>query len=76
VVGPAILGGTGFTVSLLVGELAFDPGSPADAHVKVAVLAGSLVAALGPAVLPTETVTASRTPIRIEQRELSCAGGP
>lgn len=40
----AVLGGIGFTVSLLIGELAFD--SPARAeHVKVGVLAGSLLAA-------------------------------
>jgi NhaA family Na+:H+ antiporter len=41
-----LLGGIGFTVSLLVGELAFGPGSSRDEHVVVAVLVGSLVAAL------------------------------
>ncbi|MEU3169669.1 Na+/H+ antiporter NhaA [Streptosporangium sp. NPDC006930] len=46
VAGLAILGGIGFTVSLLIGELAFGAGSESDAHVKVAVLTGSLVAAL------------------------------
>jgi NhaA family Na+:H+ antiporter len=46
VVGLAVLGGIGFTVSLLIGELAFGPGSARDDHVKVAVLAGSLIAAL------------------------------
>ena len=45
VFGLAVLGGMGFTVSLLVGELAFGDGARGD-HVKVAVLAGSLVAAL------------------------------
>lgn len=40
-----LVGGIGFTVSLLVGELAFGAGSPHDEHVVVAVLAGSLVAA-------------------------------
>ncbi|WP_169984130.1 Na+/H+ antiporter NhaA [Microbispora sp. H10836] len=44
--GLAILSGIGFTVSLLIGELAFGPGTPRDAQVKLAVLAGSLVAAL------------------------------
>ncbi len=40
----AVLGGIGFTVSLLIGALAFD--SPARAeHVKVGVLVGSLLAA-------------------------------
>jgi len=44
--GLAVLGGVGFTVSLLIGELAFPPGSPHLEHVPIAVLAGSLVAAL------------------------------
>jgi Na+:H+ antiporter, NhaA family len=46
VIGMALLGGIGFTVSLLIGELAFGVGSERDEHVKVGVLAGSLVAAL------------------------------
>ncbi|WP_130513675.1 Na+/H+ antiporter NhaA [Krasilnikovia cinnamomea] len=46
VIGLAILGGVGFTVSLLVGELAFGAHDPRAEHVKVAVLAGSLTAAL------------------------------
>jgi NhaA family Na+:H+ antiporter len=46
VVGLAMLGGIGFTVSLLIGELAFGPGSPADDHAKVGVLAGTLLAAV------------------------------
>ncbi|RYV52709.1 Na+/H+ antiporter NhaA [Pengzhenrongella frigida] len=46
VFGLAVLAGIGFTVSLLIGELAFGIGSERDAHVKVAVLAGSLTAAL------------------------------
>jgi NhaA family Na+:H+ antiporter len=46
VFGLAILAGIGFTVSLLIGELAFGAGSVADDHVKVAVLTGSLVSAL------------------------------
>ena len=44
-VGMAFVAGIGFTVSLLVGELSFGAGSESDAHVKVGVLAGSLVAA-------------------------------
>jgi NhaA family Na+:H+ antiporter len=40
-----VLAGIGFTVSLLIGELAFGPGSERDDHVKVAVLTGSLLAA-------------------------------
>nr|WP_221383253.1 Na+/H+ antiporter NhaA [Actinoplanes polyasparticus] len=46
VTGLAMLGGIGFTVSLLIGELAFGTGSESDDHVKVAVLLGSLAAAL------------------------------
>ncbi|MFI9846161.1 Na+/H+ antiporter NhaA [Nonomuraea sp. NPDC051941] len=43
--GLAVLAGIGFTVSLLIGELAFGTGE-ADARFKIAVLAGSLTAAL------------------------------
>ena len=46
VVGLALLGGIGFTVSLLIGELAFGPGSMRDEHVKVGVLVGTLAAAM------------------------------
>jgi NhaA family Na+:H+ antiporter len=46
VIGLALLGGIGFTVSLLIGELAFGQGSERDDHVKVGVLVGTLVAAL------------------------------
>jgi NhaA family Na+:H+ antiporter len=51
VIGLAMLGGLGFTVSLLIGELAFGTGSEREDHVKVAVLAGSLAAALLAAVV-------------------------
>ncbi|GAB2580836.1 Na+/H+ antiporter NhaA [Microlunatus antarcticus] len=46
VAGVAVLAGIGFTVSLLIGELAYGSGSERDEHVKVGVLVGSLVAAL------------------------------
>lgn len=46
VAGLAVLAGIGFTVSLLIGELAFGIGSDADGRVKIAVLAGSLIAAV------------------------------
>ena len=46
VIGLAVLAGVGFTVSLLIGELAFGVGSERDEHAKVAVLVGSLLAAL------------------------------
>jgi Na+:H+ antiporter, NhaA family len=46
VAGLAILGGIGFTVSLLIGELAFNLSTERDDHVNIAVLAGSLAAAV------------------------------
>ena len=45
VFGLAVLSGIGFTVSLLITELAFDEGSSELDHAKVAVLCGSLLAA-------------------------------
>jgi NhaA family Na+:H+ antiporter len=44
--GLSLLAGIGFTVSLLVGELAFGAGTEQDEHVKLGVLVGSLVSAL------------------------------
>ena len=44
--GLAVLGGIGFTVSLLIGELAFGMGNEREDHVKIAILTGSLVAAI------------------------------
>jgi len=51
VVGLGLLGGIGFTVSLLIGELAFGTGTMLDGEVKIGVLGGSLVAALAATVL-------------------------
>jgi len=51
VLGVSLLGGIGFTVSLLIGDLAFGTGSTADDHVKVAILTASLGAGLLAAVL-------------------------
>ncbi|BFU47221.1 Na+/H+ antiporter NhaA [Krasilnikovia sp. MM14-A1004] len=45
VLGLAMLGGVGFTVSLLIGELAFGVGTARERDVKLGVLIGSLVAA-------------------------------
>ena len=44
VLGLALLSGIGFTVSLLIGDLAFDAGSGWDADAKIGVLLGSVVA--------------------------------
>jgi Na+/H+ antiporter NhaA len=51
IVGVAILAGVGFTVSLLISELGLGHGTPEDDHAKVAILAGSLIAALCASVL-------------------------
>jgi NhaA family Na+:H+ antiporter len=44
VLGVSLLAGIGFTVSLLIGELAFGHGTPAGDDVKIGVLVGSLAA--------------------------------
>nr|WP_294691804.1 Na+/H+ antiporter NhaA [uncultured Friedmanniella sp.] len=46
VLGLSVLAGIGFTVSLLIGELAYGSAGERDEHVKVGVLVGSLLAAL------------------------------
>ncbi len=46
IAGLALLAGIGFTVSLLIGELAFGPQSLRDEHVKIGVLVGSLISAI------------------------------
>jgi NhaA family Na+:H+ antiporter len=46
VLGLALLGGIGFTVSLLIGELAFGVGTAREEHAKVGVLLGTVAAAL------------------------------
>jgi NhaA family Na+:H+ antiporter len=45
VIGLSLLGGIGFTVSLLIGELAYGAGTERDDHVKVGVLLGTVAAA-------------------------------
>jgi NhaA family Na+:H+ antiporter len=66
VLGLAMLAGIGFTVSLLIGELAYGAGSAADEHVKVGVLTGSLVSAVAAAVVLRAR---NRHYARVEQRE-------
>ncbi|MBB3677941.1 Na+/H+ antiporter NhaA [Modestobacter versicolor] len=51
VIGLAMLAGIGFTVSLLIGALAYGEGSLRDEHVKVGVLVGTLTAAVLASVL-------------------------
>ena len=66
VFGVSLLAGIGFTVSLLIGELAFGYGTAPGADAKIGVLAGSVVAGTLAAV-----VLASRNAVyrRLEQRE-------
>nr|WP_241248720.1 Na+/H+ antiporter NhaA [Nocardioides sp. KC13] len=66
VIGMAMLAGIGFTVSLLIGELAFGSDPSAHDHMKVGVLFGSVLAAL----LATIVLRArNRVYRRIEQLE-------
>ncbi len=51
VLGLSLLGGVGFTVSLLIGELAFGMGSARDDHVRLGILVGSVLSALLAAVV-------------------------
>ncbi|MDI6099603.1 Na+/H+ antiporter NhaA [Actinoplanes sp. NEAU-A12] len=46
VLGLSLLAGIGFTVSLLIGELAFGAGSAKDGHARIGILAGSLISAV------------------------------
>lgn len=64
--GVACLAGIGFTVSLLIGELAFDADSGAGDHVKSGVLAGSLIAAV---VASTLLIRRNKVYRRISERE-------
>lgn len=64
--GLAALAGIGFTVSLLIGDLAFGAGSELDNHVKVGVLAGSLLAAMIAAIILRAR---NRTYRRIQEAE-------
>jgi len=66
VLGLSLLGGIGFTVSLLIGDLAFGAGGSADDHVKVGILVGSLLSALLAAVVVKSRDRAYR---RIERAE-------
>ncbi len=66
VIGMAMLAGIGFTVSLLIGDLAFADSSDRDDHVKVGVLVGSLTAALLASIVLR---LRNRVYRRIEERE-------
>jgi NhaA family Na+:H+ antiporter len=76
VFGVALLGGIGFTVSLLIGELAFGAGSTRDDHTKIGVLLGSLLSAvLATAVLRVRNRRYERL-CRAEERDSDGDGVP
>ncbi|MEZ0341379.1 Na+/H+ antiporter NhaA [Mycobacterium sp. pV006] len=70
VLGMSMLAGIGFTVSLLIGDLAYGLGSERDELVKVGVLAGSLIAAAAASVVLLARNAAYR---RIHQLETTDA---
>ncbi|MGK5741191.1 Na+/H+ antiporter NhaA [Micromonospora sp. URMC 103] len=76
VFGLALLAGVGFTVSLLIGELAFGAGSERDDHTKIGVLLGSLLSAL----LATVVLRARNRHYRrlrwVEERDSDADGVP
>ncbi|GAA3317640.1 Na+/H+ antiporter NhaA [Arthrobacter ramosus] len=76
VAGLAMLAGVGFTVSLLIAELGFGTGSPHDDHAKVAILAGSLAAAVLAAVVLKARNRHYRSVAREEQRDDDGDGVP
>ena len=76
VTGLALLAGIGFTVSLLVGELAFGAGTERDEHVKLAVLVGSLLAALAASVVLRTRNRVYRRLEELEQRDADHDGVP
>jgi Na+:H+ antiporter, NhaA family len=76
VFGVSVLGGIGFTVSLLIGELAFGYGTPAGAGVKIGVLAGSIIAALLAAVVLLSRNATYRKIERLETRDDDHDGVP
>lgn len=71
----AALGGVGFTVSLLIGELAFDSPMRAE-HVKVGVLTGSLLAATVAAALLRSRNRAYRRLAQEESADSDADGVP
>jgi NhaA family Na+:H+ antiporter len=72
----AALGGIGFTVALLIGELAFDSDPGLTAEVKAAVLVGSAVSALLASVLLKLRDTTYRRRAEDEERDEDGDGVP
>ena len=74
--GLSMLTGVGFTVSLLIGELAFGAGSERDDSVKLAVLIGSLLSALIASVLLRIRNQVYRRIAELESRDDDADGIP
>jgi NhaA family Na+:H+ antiporter len=75
VLGLSVLAGIGFTVALLIGELAFPDGRTAE-HVKAAVLFASVLAALLAAVLLRRRNTIYRRLYEAEKLDADADGIP
>ena len=76
VLGVSLLAGIGFTVSLLIGELAFGHGTAAGDDVKIGVLVGSVVAGVLAAVVLLSRNAAYRRIYEIETADADHDGVP
>ena len=76
VFGVSMLSGIGFTVSLLIGDLAYGADGTRDEHVKLGVLCGSLLAALLAAVLLRARNRVYRRLCEAEERDSDHDGTP
>ncbi|CAN5395446.1 Na+/H+ antiporter NhaA [soil metagenome] len=76
VIGMSMLAGIGFTVSLLIGELAFGMNTPQDDQVKVGVLVGSLLAAVLATIVLRRRNRAYRRLCELEERDDDHDGVP
>lgn len=76
VLGVSLLAGIGFTVSLLIGELAFGYGTPAGDDVKIGVLVGSVVAGALASVVLLSRNAAYRRIHEIETADADLDGVP
>ncbi|MGN5734275.1 Na+/H+ antiporter NhaA [Arthrobacter psychrochitiniphilus] len=76
VAGLALLAGVGFTVSLLISELSFGDDAPHYDHAKVAILAGSVIAALLASVVLRLRNSHYRTIAELESRDDDGDGTP
>lgn len=76
VLGVSLLAGIGFTVSLLIGELAFGHGTPAGDDVKIGVLVGSVIAGVVASVVLLSRNAAYRRIEAIETTDTDQDGVP